>query len=78
MNLRFFAVVLWAVWFAAVGVSQAQVTQTDGREVQKILLNGKEYYLHIIQKGEGLYRIGLNYGVSVQEILDANDDISES
>ncbi|HHU56711.1 MAG TPA: LysM peptidoglycan-binding domain-containing protein [Bacteroidales bacterium] len=78
MNLRFFAVVLWAVWFTAVGVSQAQVTQTDGREVQKILLNGKEYYLHIIQKGEGLYRISLNYGVSVQEILDANDDISES
>src|SRR5690554_6141800 len=78
MNLRFFAVVLWAVWFTAVGVSQAQVTQADGREVQKILLNGKEYYLHIIQKGEGLYRISLNYGVSVQEILDANDDINES
>ncbi len=56
----------------------AQVRTGDGREVQKILLNGKEYYLHIIQQGEGLYRISVNYGVSQQEILDANDDISES
>lgn len=56
----------------------AQVKSEDGREVQKILLNGKEYYLHIIQKGEGLYRISVNYGVSQQEIMDANDDISES
>jgi LysM repeat protein len=56
----------------------AQVKTGDGRDVQKILLNGKEYYLHIIQKGEGLYRISVNYGVSQQEILDANEDISES
>lgn len=57
---------------------QAQVKTGDGREVQKIQLNGKEYYLHIIQPGEGLYRISVNYGVSQQEILDANEDISES
>jgi LysM repeat protein len=56
----------------------AQVKTGDGRDVQKIQLNGKEYYLHIIQKGEGLYRISVNYGVSQQEILDANEDISES
>lgn len=50
----------------------------DKKDVQKIILNGKEYYLHVIQRGEGLYRISLEYGVSMQEILDANDDISES
>lgn len=45
---------------------------------QKIILGGKEYYLHVVQRGEGLYRISVNYGVSQQEILDANDGVTES
>jgi LysM repeat protein len=59
-------------------VMLAQNQLSDQTTAQKIVLNGKEYYLHIVQRGEGLYRISVNYGVSMQEILDANDDISES
>ncbi|ASB50986.1 PBP1 and LysM peptidoglycan-binding domain-containing protein [Alkalitalea saponilacus] len=55
-----------------------QAQTENGRELQKIILNNREYYLHVIQRGEGLYRISQKYGVSMQEILDANDDISES
>ncbi len=44
---------------------------------KKIQLDGKEFYLHVVQKGEGLYRISVNYGVSMNEILKANPDINE-
>ncbi|MDG5798770.1 LysM peptidoglycan-binding domain-containing protein [Marinilabiliaceae bacterium ANBcel2] len=50
----------------------------NDRDLQRIVLDGKEYYLHVIERGEGLYRISVDYGVTMQEILDANDDISES
>ena len=54
-----------------------QLTAQEESE-KKIVLNGKEYYLHVVRKGEGLYRLGINYGVSQQEILEANDDITEN
>lgn len=44
---------------------------------KKIQLNGKEFYIHVVEKGEGLYRISVNYGVSMSEILQANPDISQ-
>ncbi|NPA35762.1 MAG: LysM peptidoglycan-binding domain-containing protein, partial [Chlorobi bacterium] len=40
----------------------------------KIIIEGKTYYLYKVKKGEGLYRISKNFGVSQQEILDANPD----
>lgn len=55
------------------------ISQNTSKQItpaQKILLGGKEYFLHVVQHGEGLYRIGVIYGVSQQEILDANDDIT--
>jgi len=50
--------------------SSAQQTIPPGTE--KIILEGKEYYLHKVQKGEGIYRIGVAYGVSQKEILEVN------
>lgn len=38
----------------------------------KIIIEGKTYYLHEVKKGEGLYRISVNYGVSQKELLEAN------
>jgi LysM repeat protein len=78
MNLRALFVIFSFLLGGLCADFQAQVKTVGGQNVQKILLNGKEYYLHIIQKGEGLYRISVNYGVSQQEILDANEDVSGS
>ncbi len=57
--------------------ASSQAKTDKHHEAQRIMLNNKEYYLHVIQRGEGLYRISVNYGVSMQEILDANDDMDE-
>ena len=60
----------------AVGYSSLQA-QNNNLSTKKVILNGREFYLHTVQQGEGLYRISVNYGVSRQEILQVNDDISE-
>ncbi len=48
----------------------AQESIPEGTE--KTIVDGKEYYLHKVRKSEGLYRIGVIYGVSQKEILEEN------
>ncbi|MGQ1889758.1 LysM peptidoglycan-binding domain-containing protein [Thermophagus sp. OGC60D27] len=47
----------------------AQNSEATGR---RIIIDGKEFFLHVIQGGEGLYSIARQYNVSQQEILEAN------
>lgn len=42
---------------------------------QIVTQNGRTYLVHTIAKGEGLYRISVNYGVTQQEIIDANPQL---
>ena len=72
MRVNILIIILFAGFFLEVN------SQENLSTAKKIILNGREYYIHVVQKGEGLYRIGVNYGVSQQEILDANDDITEN
>ncbi|MCU4176650.1 amino acid ABC transporter substrate-binding protein [Carboxylicivirga sp. N1Y90] len=51
---------------------KAQTEEVKGKE--KISIKGQVYYLHRAQKAEGLFRIGVNYGVSEKEILEANPE----
>ncbi|HBX89275.1 MAG TPA: hypothetical protein DEG09_11770, partial [Marinilabiliaceae bacterium] len=67
-----FIIVLISALFTDLG---AQISTQSAQSPQKVVLNGKEYYLHIIQKGEGLYRISVNYGLTMQDLLEANDDL---
>src|SRR5690554_1362966 len=54
--------------------AQSNQIPTDAKKIQ---LDGKEFYLHVVKKSEGLYRISVNYGVSMNEILKANPDLDE-
>lgn len=40
----------------------------------KATIDGKEYYLHIVEKGQTLYALSKAYGVSVQELVTENPD----
>nr|WP_321409548.1 LysM peptidoglycan-binding domain-containing protein [uncultured Carboxylicivirga sp.] len=53
-------------------VFTVQAQQFDGME--KIVIEGKVYYLYKVKKSEGLYRISVNYGVSQKELLEANPE----
>lgn len=52
-----------------IGVGANAQTTSD-----KIIIDGKTFYLHKVAKGEGFYRIGKIYGVSQKEIVEANPD----
>ncbi|WP_430809364.1 MULTISPECIES: LysM peptidoglycan-binding domain-containing protein [unclassified Carboxylicivirga] len=53
-------------------VAQENIPEGTG----KIIIDGKEYYLHKVRKGEGLYRISVSYGVSQKEILEVNPAVA--
>ncbi|MBN2164969.1 MAG: LysM peptidoglycan-binding domain-containing protein [Marinilabiliaceae bacterium] len=42
-----------------------------------IKINNKDFYLHKVSKGEGLFRIAKNYNVSQNEIINANPGLLE-
>jgi LysM repeat protein len=52
----------------------AQNNIPEGTE--KIIIDGKEYYLHKVRKSEGIYRISVSYGVSQKELLEVNPSIA--
>jgi len=49
--------------------------QTDSLEIHNI--NGKEYYIHIIQKGESLYFMHKKYNVPLDVIKKENPSVAE-
>jgi len=72
MRVRILLIVLISVSYIFI------YSQENNISTEKVLIDGREYYLHEVQKGEGLFRISDNYGVSQQQIRDANDDITEN
>lgn len=58
--------ILFLLAFLLVDVAYAQQIITE---------NGRAYKLHIVEKGEGLYRLSVNNGVSQEEIIAANPEI---
>jgi LysM repeat protein len=73
--------ILLLVWMFPLAL-QAQAP--NGNEIvvvvskEKILVNGKTYYLHTVKKGENLYRIGLAYNVTPKDITAINTDVTET
>lgn len=55
--------------------AQTDSLQTDTSEIHKI--KGKEYYIHIIQKGESLYFIHKKYDVPLEVIKKENPSVSD-
>ncbi len=50
-------------------------TAQDNTLSNKIIKNGKEYYLYEVQPGEGYMAIGRKFGVAYKDIVSANSDI---
>jgi LysM repeat protein/ABC-type branched-subunit amino acid transport system substrate-binding protein len=44
---------------------------------RRIMIEGKEYFLHVVEQSEGFYSIARQYNVSQQEIFDANPEMSD-
>ncbi len=44
---------------------------------QIVTENGRTYKLYVVEKGDGLYRLGINNGVTQEEIIAANPELKE-
>lgn len=58
----------------AIGQNEGDVTHIK-RSTDKVKIEGKYYYIHIVRKGETLYSISKGYNVSQVEIAMENPDI---
>lgn len=71
-----FSLCLISTFYLLSGFSQEEIVVN--KSSQKILLNGKVYYLHTVKQGQTLYSISKAYGVSQDDILDANPEIENN
>ncbi|MDR2359071.1 MAG: LysM peptidoglycan-binding domain-containing protein [Prevotellaceae bacterium] len=55
-------------------VSHAQVPVQKSTE--KTRINGKVYYIHVVQKGQTLYSLSKAYGVTIEQLTENNPDLS--
>jgi LysM repeat protein/ABC-type branched-subunit amino acid transport system substrate-binding protein len=72
------SVALSFIWFFLMtGLLPAQdmLKQMHSNVTEKI--NGKEYYIHTIKKGQTLYMISKAYGVDVNDIIRENPEVKE-
>jgi len=57
------------------GFAQDEGSVKVERSKNKVVIDGKEYYVHIVKKGQTLYSISKAYNVSQKEIAEENPDI---
>ena len=55
-------------------VSQAQVPVQKSTE--KTRINGKVYYIHVVQKGQTLYSLSKAYEVTIEQLTENNPELS--
>ncbi len=70
--MKYTTVALFYLLFAFLSINSLSAQQDIPIGTEKIIIDGKEYYLHKVRKSEGLYRISVTYGVSQKEILEVN------
>jgi len=63
------------VLFVLILLISQNVPAQDDSPGQRIVVGDEEYFLHVVDKGQGFYSIARQYNVSQQEILDANPDV---
>ena len=75
MHLKKILLIVSLVYFSALYAQQPEPVTQVKKSTDKVKIEGKYYYLHIVCKGESLYSISKAYGVSQMEIAMDNPDI---
>ncbi|MFT3739471.1 MAG: LysM peptidoglycan-binding domain-containing protein [Breznakibacter sp.] len=59
-------------WLSASSIVWAQIPANTA----KVVVEGREYYRYVVEKGIGLYRISVNFNVSQDEIVKINPSVT--
>jgi LysM repeat protein/ABC-type branched-subunit amino acid transport system substrate-binding protein len=70
---RILITVLTLLFSAVILFSQVQIEKSK----EKVIISGKQYYIHIVKKGETAYSIARVYGVSLQVLTKENPSLEE-
>ena len=70
-------VLIFFIWLMSCVWSDTPAQNNLAGEAHRIVIDGKEYFLHVVKAGEGFYSIARQYNVTQQEILGANPNIGE-
>ncbi len=74
MNLRTKSILLTVI--VAISVQTAAAQEPAAKRNNKVSLNGEEYYMHIVSKGETLSAISRAYEVPVDTIIADNPQLT--
>lgn len=61
-----------ALLLSLLTIYNLSIAQTDSLTLNRIIEDGKEYYLYEVQESEGFMAIGRKFGVAYKEIVDIN------
>lgn len=75
MRLKNILLIVFLLFFSALYSQQSETVVQIKKSMDKVKIEGKYYYIHIVRKGESLYAISKAYGVSQLEIAMDNPDI---
>lgn len=75
MQLKGLLLVVSLLFFHLLYSQQSEPSVQIKKSTDKVRIEGKSYYIHIVRKGESLYGISKAYGVSQMEIAMENPDI---
>lgn len=70
-----FTLLCFILFFNVLSYSQQPNTIIE-KSKEKIIINGKIYYLHTIKSGQTLYSISKAYNITIDEILSANPGLN--
>lgn len=67
--------ILFLLLFTTVAFAQEALKQMRSNVIEKI--DGKDYYIHTIKKGQTLYMISKAYGADVNDVIRENPEVKE-
>jgi LysM repeat protein len=76
-TFRLNGIFVLVIWLLTTSLSVAQEQQTRGPGEHRIVVDGHEYFLHVVKQGEGFFALARRYNVTQQEILEANPELEE-
>jgi len=72
---KFFIIIILCVIFSFYGQAQDKLRQMRSSKIEQI--DGKDYYIHIVKRGQTLYMISRAYDADINEIIEDNPVIKE-
>src|ERR1035438_1758156 len=77
LHMKRITVLLPALFLLLISITRAQDNLKLIRSTVIENINGKDYYIHTVKKGQTLYMISKAYGADINEVIKENPEVKE-